>query len=101
MILDYNRRISPFPGDDHAPTWGAETWGAFNWPITEGAVRIHHTIRWKVISIIEDPINFVTTLKLRQAGTETQEGFLISIKNPISGARIVNPDTGAFIINPV
>lgn len=51
-------------GDDEAPL-----------PIVTGSVQIDPNIKFKIISIEDDPKLFISTLKLRQYGTLTNDGY--------------------------
>ncbi len=75
VALDY--RFAPAGGDEHIPLIGSSVYGSFHYPKSVGAYRINPSLKWKVISIDEDPKKFTTTLKLRQTGTQTHEGVFI------------------------
>jgi len=74
LSVDY--RIAPIDSSD-IPLRGAAQRGAALRPRTIGAYRILPKVKWKVVSIEEDPSKFTTTLKLRQSGTETHDGVFI------------------------
>lgn len=43
-------------------------------PIEQGSLRIDPRVLFKIIEISENPTNFISTLKLREAGTELRDG---------------------------
>lgn len=72
--IDYNYKITPDPRDSKLPLLGHDALGTFNLPQTSGSFRILPNIKWKIIGITENAKNFTTVLKLRQAGTEANDG---------------------------
>lgn len=62
-----------FPTEESVPLCGQVT-TPFNLPKTVGSIRILPIVKWKVIGIDERPRSFTTTLKLRQAGTQSHDG---------------------------
>jgi hypothetical protein len=74
ILSDY--RMIPSDGGN-LPLRGSAIRGAAIRPKTIGAYRILPKMKWKVISIDEDPAKFTTALKLRQTGTETHDGVFV------------------------
>jgi hypothetical protein len=65
----------PKPGN-FLPVYGVATYGdpATPYPEVFGSVAISKNDKFKIISIEEDTRTFITTLKLRQAGKNTNDG---------------------------
>jgi len=71
-------KITPDIDDDRIAMYGVAMYGDEHYANTSGAFKIDQNISWKVYSISENPRNFTTTLKLRQTGTESHDGYFIS-----------------------
>lgn len=82
-LLNLVRVDAPFlkttqPGK-FLPIYGVATYGDVDTPYPEikGSVQITNNLKFKIISIEEDPKSFITTLKLRQFGQNTNDGTFI------------------------
>ena len=66
----------PLPGN-FLPVFGVAVFGDAQTPFPEiqGSVQILSNIKFKIISIEDDPKTFITTLKLRQFGVNTNDGI--------------------------
>ena len=71
-------QVKPDPEDDRLPMYGVAKYGEVRYANTTGSFRITQNISWKVYGISENSKNFTTTLKLRQTGTETHDGYFLS-----------------------
>lgn len=76
VAFDY--QTTPDIEDDRLPMYGVAKYGEVNYANTSGSFRITQNISWKVYGISENAKNFTTTLKLRQTGTETHDGYFLS-----------------------
>lgn len=76
VAFDY--QATPDQEDDRLPMYGVAKYGDVNYANTSGSFRITQNISWKVYGISENAKNFTTTLKLRQTGTETHDGYFLS-----------------------
>ncbi|MGR3219267.1 MAG: hypothetical protein ACUZ8H_05535 [Candidatus Anammoxibacter sp.] len=76
VAFDY--QATPDQEDDRLPMYGVAKYGEVNYANTTGSFRITQNISWKVYGISENAKNFTTTLKLRQTGTETHDGYFLS-----------------------
>lgn len=72
--VDFPFRYSP-EGDEFLPLYGAAKWGNFSWPYEYGSIRIKDSIKFKVIMIDHNPSKMTTTLKVRQVGTDFNDGY--------------------------
>lgn len=65
----------PLPGN-FMPVYGMAKYGDAVTPYPEifGSVQVLDKFKFKIISIEDDPKNFITTLKLRQTGREFNDG---------------------------
>lgn len=72
--INYDYRVSPHSGNEVPLIGQAQTTTAVI-AKTHGSHRILPNIKWKVIEIQEKPDSLTTTLKLRQAGTKTSDGY--------------------------
>ena len=73
--VDYPYRTSLPPETGIMPMYGVAQYGVDYYAPTTGTFEIKSNIKWKVISIQENPVKFTTTLKLRQVGTSTHDGY--------------------------
>ena len=76
VAFDY--QATPDMEDDRLPMYGVAKYDEVNYANTSGSFRITQNISWKVYGISENAKNFTTTLKLRQTGTETHDGYFLS-----------------------
>jgi len=76
VAFDYKK--TPDVDDDRLPMYGVAMYGDEHYVNTSGSFRIGQNISWKVYSISENVSNFTTTLKLRQTGTESHDGYYSS-----------------------
>lgn len=70
----YDYKTTPDPRDSKLPLLGQDELLTFHLPYAEGSFRIQDHFKWKVIGISENGKDFTTTLKLRQTGTEANDG---------------------------
>lgn len=75
VCVDYPYRLTPDQTTGKLPIYGVAVYGTDYYPVSSGSFNILPNIKWKVISIEEDPVKFITTLKLRQVGTTTNDGY--------------------------
>lgn len=75
VTVDYP--LKAFPTSQFLPICGAFACGSelHKTPIVRGSISIAPTIGFKIIEITEDPKSFKSTLKLRQVGTEVDDGM--------------------------
>ena len=71
-------KATPDPADDRLPMYGVAAYGTAHYANTSNSFRITQNISWKVYGISENAVNFTTTLKLRQTGTESSDGYFSS-----------------------
>lgn len=74
VSIDFPYRIKPFR-DDKLPIYGQSLYGTAVYPYIFGNLKIRPTVAFKVIGIKEAPKRFLTTIKLRQIGTEIDDGY--------------------------
>lgn len=74
VSIDYPYRKKPYK-DEQFPVYGVSTYGDAVYPYIFGNLKIDPNRAFKVIGIKEDPRTFLTTLKLRQNGTEISDGY--------------------------
>ena len=74
----YDYKATPDPEDDRLPMAGLGVYGTDHYANTSGSFRIGQNISWKVYGISENAVKFTTTLKLRQTGTESHDGYFSS-----------------------
>lgn len=72
--VDYNYKLTPDTRDETLPMYGVAQYSEAHYPTTVGSFRILPNIKWKIIGISESAKNFTTILKLRQTGTEANDG---------------------------
>lgn len=79
----------PLPGN-FLPIYGTATYGDTETPYPEifGSVQVSPYTKFKIISIEDDPKNFITTLKLRQFGKEFNDGYFTTLPGPVYGEGI-------------
>ena len=68
--VSYGPVVSPPEGEKFRSHYGLATYGANKYNIAKGSIRITPTTPWIVYAKNDDTKNFVTTLKLREYGTE-------------------------------
>ena len=61
------------------PVYGVATYGTAVYPYIFGNLKIRSNIAFKVIGIKENPKKLLTLVKLRQVGTEVDDGFFNKI----------------------
>lgn len=76
--VGFDFRASPDPESTGIPIYGVAEYDTDYYPHAAGSFRITQNISWKIIGISINAVNFTTTLKLRQSGTEAHDGFFIS-----------------------
>lgn len=80
-LLDLARVDAPLlkkpKPNNFLPIYGAAVYGdpVTPYPDVFGSVSIHPNIKFKIIEIEDDPRSFITTLKLRQYGKFTNDGY--------------------------
>jgi len=76
VSVNYPLRLEPSSGNTFLPTYGVSKYGESDvtYPNVFGGVSIDSNVAFKVIGIKHNPRKFETTLKLRQSGTETNDG---------------------------
>jgi hypothetical protein len=74
VSIDYPYRKVPF-GSSKLPIYGVSKYGTAVYPYIDGNLKISPNMAFKVIGIKEDPKKFISTIKLRQIGTEVDDGF--------------------------
>ncbi len=81
----------PLPGN-FLPIYGVATYNdsITPYPEIQGSVQILNNIKFKIISIEDDPKTFITTLKLRQSGKNTNDGVFATFPPAIYGVAIYN-----------
>lgn len=97
VALDYPLRVKPEPGN-LLPIVGITKIGDPNEPLprTFGSIKIDPRVAFKIIEIEDNPRRFVSRLKLRQVGTELNDGVFNVPGSAIVGYAIV----GEAILQP-
>lgn len=90
VSLNYPLRLVP-PKDKLLPVIGITKIGSTEEPLPfeYGSLRIDPRVAFKIISISEDVNRFVTILKLRQVGTELNDGVFNTPGNAIIGTAVI------------
>lgn len=57
------------------PLYGSAVYGVARYPHISGSLKISKNMAFKIIGMEEDPQSFLTTLKLRQVGTDFRDGY--------------------------
>jgi hypothetical protein len=73
VSVDFPKVVKPYD-QNKIPIAGQAIAGEAVFPHSLGSFSIAPIIKWKVIGITENPSNFETTLKLRQAGIRENDG---------------------------
>ncbi len=75
VSVNFPLRVAPYD-DSFLPVIGVTAIGDTDQPLpyTFGSFRMDPSVGWKVIEIVDDPRNFVSTLKLRQIGHTLSDG---------------------------
>ena len=74
VSIDYPYRVKPYKGSKF-PVYGVAKYGSGVYPYVSGNLKIRPSVAFKVIGMKEDPKKFLTFIKLRQIGTEVDDGF--------------------------
>ena len=74
VSIDYPYRKKPYK-DEKFPVYGVAKYGQAVYPYIFGNLKIRPNVAFKVIGMKENPKNFLTKIKLRQTGTEIDDGF--------------------------
>jgi len=74
----YDYKATPDPADDRLPMYGVAMYGDVHYANTSNSFRITQNVSFKVYGISENAVKFTTTLKLRQTGTESHDGYFSS-----------------------
>jgi len=74
VSIDYPYRKKPSTGAK-LPIYGTAKYGEAVYPYIFGNLKIRPNVAFKVIGIKEVPKTFLTNIKLRQVGTEIDDGF--------------------------
>jgi hypothetical protein len=91
LLLDLVRVDAPWllkpPPEKFLPIYDTATYGDADTPYPEvfGSVQILRNLKFKIISIEDDPKSFITTLKLRQSGKFPNDGDFIAAVPAIYG----------------
>jgi hypothetical protein len=78
VSIDYPYRVRPY-GNNPLPLYGSAKYGTAVYPYIFGSLKIDPRMAFKVIGRKENPSNFLTTIKLRQIGTDVDDGFFGSL----------------------
>lgn len=89
VSINYPLRIKPAAGSFLPVVGISKIGGSDLLPSTVGQISISPAIAFKVTEIQDDPSQFLTTLKLRQVGSTTSDGFFNVAGNAIVGFAIV------------
>lgn len=73
--VNYPHMLFPANNEATLPMIGVAQIDSALLPIQQGSFEILPNIKWKIIAIDENPRDFITTIKLRQAGKEWVEGY--------------------------
>jgi hypothetical protein len=73
--IDLGYRNTPHPDDDGLPMYGSAQYGIDHYAISAGSFKIYPKEKWKVTGIEENPAKNIMTLRLRQAGSSTADGY--------------------------
>lgn len=74
VSIDFPYRVKPY-NSDKLPLYGTAIYGEAVYPYLFGNLKIRPSVAFKVIGIKENPKKFLTMIKLRQIGTEVDDGF--------------------------
>jgi hypothetical protein len=95
VALNWPLRIKPATTSSFFPVIGvtkiADTSSPL--PLTYGPISIPPNVAWKVIERVDNPKNFDTTLKLRQAGTSLEDGYFNFPGSSIIGYAVIGVAT--------
>lgn len=61
------------------PTYGSAKYGEGKYPAVFGNIKIRPNVAFKIVGIYEDPVTYLTTLKLRQTGKDINDGYFATI----------------------
>ena len=75
VSVNYPFRHSIPPETGVMPMYGVAQYGVDYYAPSSGTFEIKSNVKWKVISIQENPVKFTTVLKLRQVGISTHDGY--------------------------
>ncbi len=91
VSVNYPLRLKPVLGSTFMPVIGVTKIGSTVEPLPDqfGSIEIPDNLAFKVIEIIENPTTFETLLKLRQVGTELNDGVFNIPGSAIVGFAIV------------
>ena len=78
VSIDFPYRVKPSVGSK-LPVYGTAIYGDAVYPYIFGNLKIRPSVAFKVIGIKENPKKFLTKVKLRQIGTEVDDGFFNKI----------------------
>jgi hypothetical protein len=94
VSIDHPLRVIPAAGK-FLPIIGQAVVGDVLTPLPSryGSISIAPEMGFKILEIKEDPKNFTTTLKLRQIGTDTGDGFFTSDDCAIVGYGVIGVAT--------
>ena len=74
VAIDYPYRVVPSVGNK-LPLYGSAKYGESFYPHIFGNLKIRRNTAFKVVGIKEDPKKLLTSIKLRQLGTEIDDGY--------------------------
>lgn len=94
VALNYPLRIKPIEGT-FLPVIGVTVIGDDTMPLpyTFGSISISRNVGFKIIGITDNPTNFTTSLKLRQIGTDNDDGYFNVGEGCILGYAVIGDGT--------
>ncbi len=78
VSIDFPYRVKPYK-DEKLPLYGVAKYGEAVYPYIFGNLKIKPNVAFKVIGKKENPKDFLTRIKLRQIGTEIDDGFFSKV----------------------
>lgn len=78
VSVNYPYKVRPVPGEKLA-MYGSARYGQARYPHIAGSLKISNNVAFKVIGTEEDPVTFLTKIKLRQVGTFLDDGYLSAV----------------------
>jgi len=92
--ITFPYRKKPY-GSSKLPLYGQAIYGEAVYPYIFGNLKISSNRAWKVIGLQEAPSKFITTVKLRQIGTELDDGYFANI-GTYYGSTIYGSDDAVY-----
>lgn len=79
VSIDFPYRVAPYKDQEKLPIYGTAKYGQVVYPYISGNLKIRPNVAFKVVGRKENTNSFLTNIKLRQVGTEIDDGFFSKI----------------------